>query len=536
VRANRAVLDLLGYEEQEMLTLTWRDQLHPDDVEALVPRLKELLAGDRPSVQMEVRVRHHDGPWISGRATMAVVRDAAGEPQHIIGEFEDISEQRRAEEEKRERLLRVQRQQAAVVAMATNQSVVDGDNGDAFGTITEASAEALDVDRVGVWMLSDDRGELQCVDLYERARGAHSNGALLDADRYPRYFQALDAGRVVDADDARSDPRTNEFTVDYLEPNGIVSMLDAPVRAGGELVGVVCHEHVGDPRIWQADEIKFAGEVADQVAHTLTSAQRKRAERRLQISEERFRSIVNSSPMGLVMYRLDEDGRLVFSGSNPAAETILGVDCQQYIGKTLEEAFPPLADTDVPKRYRRAAADGEPWHIEQIEYEDELIRGAYEVHAFQTAPNTVTVMFVDITDRKRAEEALRENEERYRTLFERNLAAVYRSTLDGRILECNDAFATILGCRSRSEAMSRTAQEHYPNTSARIELLESLRSTGELRNHEMLLRRADGESVWVLANMSLANDTKGEATIIEGTMIDVTQHKRPPSRRQPTRS
>ncbi len=526
VRVNPAVCDILGFDEAEMLYLTWRDQIHPDDLATLEPLISNLLAGTLPVVRADVRVQHRDGPWIWGRATMSVCRDTAGRPKHIIGEFEDITDTRRNEEDKRARVSRIQRQQSALVALASHEALVRGDRDGAFRAITEASVGALQVERVSIWMLNDDRSELLCVDLYESSTEEHTAGQVLDADKYPCYFAALESGRVVDADDAVSDPRTSEFALDYLEPQGIVSMLDAPIRIAGEVVGVVCHEHVGEPRLWQSDEVTFAGEIADQAAHALVSAQRKRAELRLQVSEERFRSIVNSSPMGLHMYRLDADGRLVFTGSNPAADTILGVDCRSFIGKTIEEAFPPLAGTEVPDRYREAASRGTPWHVEQIEYQDALIRGAYEVHAFQTAPNTVTVMFLDITDRKRAEEALRASEERYRELFERNLAAVYRSTLDGRILDCNEAFADLLGCGSRSEALSRSAAEYYLTASDRDELLEELVSSREIRNRELVLGRADGQPVWVLANMSLVKSNNGEPGFIEGTMIDITQRKR----------
>jgi len=60
-------------------------------------------------------------------------------------------------------------------------------------------------------------------------------------------------------------------------------------------------------------------------------------------------------------YSLEDDGRLVFTGFNQAASDILGVDCSQYIGKTIEEAFPPLAETEVPDRYRQACLEGIPW-------------------------------------------------------------------------------------------------------------------------------------------------------------------------------
>jgi PAS domain S-box-containing protein len=459
------------------------------------------------------------------RATLAVVRDSDGAVRNVIGELEDITAQRRAEEEKRARLRRLEQQQLTIVSVATHDAVIAGDLPPAFAAITEAASAAMEVDRVGVWLLNEDRTQLRCVGLYERNPTDRSEGTVLLAESYPRYFKALEADRVVDADNALSDPRTSEFTSDYLMPLGISSVLDAPIRISGRVVGVVCHEHVGDSRIWRADELKFAGEIADQAAHALVNAQRFVSERRLQDSEERFRSIVNSSPMGLIMYRLDNDGRLVFSGANPAADSILGVDCQQYLGKTIEEAFPPLSDTEVPDRYRRAAADGVPWSTEQIVYEDDVIRGVYEVHAFQTARNTVTVLFLDITSRRRADAALRESEGRYRTLFERNLAGVYRSTIDGRMLACNEAQAQILGCSSVEEAVSHHATDFYPNPEDRERLLADIAENGELRNHEMLLRRVDGTKVWVLANMSLLPGENGEPDIFEGTMIDITDRK-----------
>jgi PAS domain S-box-containing protein len=195
------------------------------------------------------------------------------------------------------------------------------------------------------------------------------------------------------------------------------------------------------------------------------------------------------------------------------------------MGKTIEEAFPPLAETEIPEMYRRAAADGTPWHSEQIHYEDDLIQGAYEVHAFQTAPNVVTVVFLDITDRKRAEEQLRDSEARYRSLFERNLAGVFRSSVDGEIIECNEAYARILGCASAEEAMSQNAEAFYRDPADRTRLIERIDRFGELRNREVNLRRADGIPVCVLANMSLTRDEFGRPKVFEGTMIDITERK-----------
>ena len=127
-------------------------------------------------------------------------------------------------------------------------------------------------------------------------------------------------------------------------------------------------------------------------------------------SEKKFRSIIESSPMGIHMYSLEADGKLIFTGANRAADKILGVDNSNFIGKTIEENFPPLAETEVPSRYREAALLGKNWQTEQIVYNDNKISGAFEVHAFQTSPGKMVTMFQDITERLKIESALKESE------------------------------------------------------------------------------------------------------------------------------
>jgi PAS domain S-box-containing protein len=133
-------------------------------------------------------------------------------------------------------------------------------------------------------------------------------------------------------------------------------------------------------------------------------AERRSAEETLKASEETFRNIVHASPMGIHLYRLEDNIRLVFVGANPAADKLLKVDNSQFIGKTIEEAFPPLRDTEIPLRYRRAAESGESWQTEQVDYTDGKISGAFEVHVFQMSPGNAAVLFNEITRRKQAEE------------------------------------------------------------------------------------------------------------------------------------
>jgi len=118
-----------------------------------------------------------------------------------------------------------------------------------------------------------------------------------------------------------------------------------------------------------------------------------------------------------------------------------------------------------------------------------------------------------------------EVEERYRLLFESNLAGVSTTTLDGRFLECNGALVRLLGSDSREEVTSRNAADLYFYNEDRRTLMTRLQGEGHLTNQEICLRRKDGSPVWVLGNMSLIHSDGRWGDLIVSTVIDVTERK-----------
>lgn len=144
----------------------------------------------------------------------------------------------------------------------------------AYRIACKHSAQTLRVARVSVWFLSEDGETLECLLNYHLSTDEFTSGARLLRGGCPTYFQAIRSRRVVVAHDAQRDEKTRELE-GYLVDSGISSLLDAPYR-NGQVVGVVCHEHIGPPRTWSEKEAGFASAVSDML--TILGQQAERAE------------------------------------------------------------------------------------------------------------------------------------------------------------------------------------------------------------------------------------------------------------------
>ena len=122
--------------------------------------------------------------------------------------------------------------------------------------------------------------------------------------------------------------------------------------------------------------------------------------------------------------------------------------------------------------------------------------------------------------RQKAEQSLKESEERYKSLFEANLAGVYKSTIDGKFLKCNSAFVKMLGYSSVDEVLKTNTEQFYIDKDARIKYLSQLKKHGKLFNHELHILRKDRKEIWLTENVVLVDDN-----IMLGTVIDTTKTK-----------
>ncbi|WP_376791632.1 GAF domain-containing protein [Thermoflexus sp.] len=253
--------------------------------------------------------------------------------------------------------MRRARQQEALLRLATDPQIQNGDLETAMARIAWTAAETLQVSRVNIWRLDERNDRLECLVHVEWPAGVFQKGAILQAADYPAYFEALRKGRAVDAADARHDPRTRELRESYLEPLGIFSLLDAPIRQGGRVVGVICHEQTGGIRFWTPDEIAFAAEVADLIALVWSGVERRAAEARaqryaqqLQLLQQISREIFQATDLPR-LYALALEGILEVLGADRAAILLRDPD-----GVVRFKAWRNLS-----QEYRQAVEGHWPW-------------------------------------------------------------------------------------------------------------------------------------------------------------------------------
>ena len=119
--------------------------------------------------------------------------------------------------------------------------------------------------------------------------------------------------------------------------------------------------------------------------------------------------------------------------------------------------------------------------------------------------------------------ALRASEERYRGLFERNIAATFLGRPDGQVLDCNDAFVHLLGYPSREAALTVNATDFYADVTDRDRLVARLQAEGLVTNHEMTWKRTNGTQFPVMMNVRV--DRHGLEPRFEGFVVDITERK-----------
>ena len=231
-----------------------------------------------------------------------------------------------AQQEQLQHLERVSAQQELILSLARQRYSTNNPLLEAAELITRSACEIYGIDCASLWNL--DGQCLESVTAYYRSTGVHQRAESIDVGLYPDYLAALHASRAIDANSIADDPRTRELA-EVLRARDINAMLDASIRVDGQVVGVLCLEQSRAPRVWQSDEIAFAGELADQFAQVINNQNRRAATSALNL----FQRAVEQSANAFLLVNCDG----VVEYVNPSFTAITQYSTEEVHGHRLSE-------------------------------------------------------------------------------------------------------------------------------------------------------------------------------------------------------
>jgi diguanylate cyclase (GGDEF)-like protein/PAS domain S-box-containing protein len=274
LQVNGSLCEILGYSEEELQALTWQEITHPDDLATSSDYARRILAGEFPSYHLEKRFLHADGHTVWASLSVSLVRDSEGEPLYFVSQIQDVTERKRAESALRES---EQRFRGSFERAATGMALVGTDG--RFLRVNRSLCEILGYPEKD--LLGKTFQEI-----------THPDDLEVDVE----HLRRLLAGEI----------RTYQTEKRYLHQDGHVVWALLSVS--------VVHDEEDEP-------LYFVSQIQD-------VTERKKVERVIIESEERFRSLVQNSSDIITI--LDADGTVRYV--SPAVERVMGFEPEEQVG------------------------------------------------------------------------------------------------------------------------------------------------------------------------------------------------------------
>jgi PAS domain S-box-containing protein len=509
---NRRWLDYVGLPLEEVAGWKWTEVNHPDDVAATVGEWRRSIATGKP-FEHESRLRRADGEYRWMLHRKVPLRDERGNIVKWYGSSVDIEDRKRAEEGLR-----------AAINERTRLSAVRGEIGMALARkgslreVLQACAETLvqhlDAAFARIWTLSSDGKELELqasAGMYTRLDGRYSRIPLGEI----KIGQIAQERRAHLTNDVQNDPRIRDK--DWANAEKITSFAGYPLVVEDRTVGVMgmfSQEPIPESTL---DTLSI---LADGIAQGI---ERKRAEEELRTSEERWRAVFENSAVGIAL----SDGISTrFLAANSAFQKMVGCSEEElrtlsFMDITYEEDREAnrqlLAELlegrrqsfTMEKRYRRKDAS-----LIWVNLHVSLVPGTKSIPRFSLA------IVEDITERKRAEEALRDSEVRLHLLVSQLPAVVWATDKELRFTSHMGAGLRSLGVES-NQLVGKTVDEFMLSLGPHSGRPDPRRAlAGESLNYEVTVKGRDYD-----VHVEPLRNAAGEVTGTVGIAIDVTARR-----------
>jgi PAS domain S-box-containing protein len=268
----------------------------------------------------------------------------------------------------------------------------------------------------------------------------------------------------------------------------------------------------------------FQGKAATQaILRDITD--RRRAEQALRESEERYRLLFENNPQP--MWVLDKE-TLAFLAVNEAACRHYGYTREEFLAMTIRDIRP---SGDVPALLRSVASESDEFHKAGVwrHRKKDGTEIAVEISShplwFVGRPAQL-ILATDVTERIRAEEALRQSEQKYRDIFDFATVGIYQSRRDGSLITANAPLAEILDYDSPEDLLRHNLDEIYVDPAERRELITRFEPSEKAHRQEVRWKRKDGTPIWLELDARAVRNADGTTRYFEGFVHDISERRK----------
>jgi PAS domain S-box-containing protein len=293
------------------------------------------------------------------------------------------------------------------------------------------------------------------------------------------------------------------------------------VATRGRWDGVAVQKHKDGSEICVLETITQICEAGELLGYTVVMrdiTDLKKLEKELSQSKQRMHDILESIDDNV--YSFDRNWDFIYVNHSAASDW--GYEPSELIGKNFWTLLPKLVGTELERNFRASMENRE---VHRFEWATLYAKGLRDVSVFPSAEG-ITIHAKNITERKKAETALMQSEERFAKVFHSSPAAFFISRLnDGYIIDVNNAFLKTLGYRYE-EAVRHTAFQLniYPDPETRNEFVRLLREKQSLRDYELTMQTKTGQPLTLMASLDIIG-LDGEDLLL-GIFVDITERKK----------